>query len=68
MATVNEDSAGVYRCRPVNSYGSMGSSEATRVLLQVSTHGGRGRCRLRAQLQKSCFRVNLAFSVKENMK
>uniref|UniRef100_A0A8C5BSZ7 Immunoglobulin superfamily, member 9a n=1 Tax=Gadus morhua TaxID=8049 RepID=A0A8C5BSZ7_GADMO len=34
MATVNEDSAGVYRCTPANSYGSMGPSGATRVLLQ----------------------------------
>ncbi|KAJ3606061.1 hypothetical protein NHX12_028104 [Muraenolepis orangiensis] len=34
MATVNEDSAGVFTCTPSNSFGSMGSSGPTRVLLQ----------------------------------
>ncbi|CAL8317896.1 unnamed protein product [Lota lota] len=34
MATVNEDSAGMYTCTPTNSFGSMGSSGATQVLLQ----------------------------------
>uniref|UniRef100_A0A8C7ZV48 Immunoglobulin superfamily, member 9a n=1 Tax=Oryzias sinensis TaxID=183150 RepID=A0A8C7ZV48_9TELE len=34
MATVNEDAAGTYTCTPYNSYGSMGSSEPTRAVLQ----------------------------------
>lgn len=38
MATVNDDAAGVYTCTPYNSYGSMGSSGPTNVILQVSEH------------------------------
>lgn len=38
MATVNDDTAGVYTCTPFNSYGSMGSSGPTNVILQVSVH------------------------------
>ncbi|KAF7656898.1 hypothetical protein LDENG_00034970 [Lucifuga dentata] len=34
MATVNDDAAGVYTCTPYNSYGSMGSSQPTTVILQ----------------------------------
>ncbi|XP_031711429.1 protein turtle homolog A isoform X1 [Anarrhichthys ocellatus] len=34
MTTVNDDTAGVYTCTPYNSYGSMGSSEPTDVILQ----------------------------------
>ncbi|XP_034047884.1 protein turtle homolog A [Thalassophryne amazonica] len=34
MATVNDDAAGVYTCTPYNSYGSMGSSGPTAVILQ----------------------------------
>ncbi|XP_024113516.1 protein turtle homolog A [Oryzias melastigma] len=34
MATINEDAAGTYTCTPYNSYGSMGSSEPTRAVLQ----------------------------------
>uniref|UniRef100_A0A3Q3GDV9 Immunoglobulin superfamily, member 9a n=1 Tax=Kryptolebias marmoratus TaxID=37003 RepID=A0A3Q3GDV9_KRYMA len=34
MATVSEDAAGVYTCTPYNSYGSMGSSGSTSVILQ----------------------------------
>ncbi|KAL2099950.1 hypothetical protein ACEWY4_004344 [Coilia grayii] len=34
MATANEDAAGVYTCTPYNSYGTMGQSEPTRVILQ----------------------------------
>ncbi|XP_062268361.1 protein turtle homolog A [Platichthys flesus] len=34
MATVNDDAAGVYTCTPTNSYGSMGSSGPTNVILQ----------------------------------
>ncbi|XP_029299870.1 protein turtle homolog A [Cottoperca gobio] len=34
MTTVNDDTAGVYTCTPYNSFGSMGSSEPTDVLLQ----------------------------------
>ncbi|XP_056259558.1 protein turtle homolog A [Seriola aureovittata] len=34
MATVNDDAAGVYACTPYNSYGSMGSSGPTSVILQ----------------------------------
>ncbi|XP_041825274.1 protein turtle homolog A [Melanotaenia boesemani] len=34
MATVNEDAAGIYTCTPYNSYGSMGSSASTNVILQ----------------------------------
>lgn len=36
MATVNDDAAGTYRCTPYNSYGTMGSSGPTSVILQVS--------------------------------
>uniref|UniRef100_A0A8C5G1V3 Immunoglobulin superfamily member 9 n=1 Tax=Gouania willdenowi TaxID=441366 RepID=A0A8C5G1V3_GOUWI len=36
MATVNDDAAGVYTCTPYNSYGSMGPSGPTHVILQVS--------------------------------
>jgi len=35
MATVNEDSVGVYVCTPTNHFGTMGSSGPTKVLLQV---------------------------------
>ncbi|XP_068430302.1 protein turtle homolog A [Clinocottus analis] len=34
MTTVNDDTAGVYTCTPYNSYGSMGPSEPTDVILQ----------------------------------
>lgn len=34
MTTVNDDTAGVYTCTPYNSYGTMGSSEPTDVILQ----------------------------------
>ncbi|CAJ1071293.1 protein turtle homolog A [Xyrichtys novacula] len=34
MATVNDDTAGVYTCTPFNSYGSMGPSGQTTVILQ----------------------------------
>ncbi|XP_047426375.1 protein turtle homolog A isoform X2 [Mugil cephalus] len=34
MATVNDDAAGVYTCTPYNSYGTMGPSESTNVILQ----------------------------------
>ncbi|XP_037341123.2 protein turtle homolog A [Pungitius pungitius] len=34
MTTVNDDTAGVYLCTPYNSYGTMGSSEPTDVILQ----------------------------------
>ncbi|KAM4533145.1 protein turtle homolog B [Fundulus diaphanus] len=34
MATVNEDAAGTYTCTPYNSYGTMGPSGPTRVILQ----------------------------------
>ncbi|XP_074545798.1 protein turtle homolog B [Halichoeres trimaculatus] len=34
MATVNDDTAGVYTCTPYNSYGTMGSSGQTTVILQ----------------------------------
>ncbi|KAF3702257.1 Protein turtle -like protein A [Channa argus] len=36
MATVNDDAAGVYTCTPSNSYGSMGPSGPTNVILQDS--------------------------------
>lgn len=38
MATVNEDAAGTYSCTPYNSYGTMGPSGLTSVILQVSMH------------------------------
>ncbi|XP_030598901.1 protein turtle homolog A-like [Archocentrus centrarchus] len=34
MATVNDDAAGMYRCTPYNSYGTMGTSGRTSVILQ----------------------------------
>ncbi|XP_029371877.1 protein turtle homolog A isoform X2 [Echeneis naucrates] len=34
MATVNDDAAGVYTCTPYNSYGTMGSSDPTSIILQ----------------------------------
>uniref|UniRef100_A0A3Q1G7K6 Protein turtle homolog A-like n=1 Tax=Acanthochromis polyacanthus TaxID=80966 RepID=A0A3Q1G7K6_9TELE len=34
MATVNDDAAGVYSCTPYNSYGSLGPSAPTNVILQ----------------------------------
>ncbi|KAM9793857.1 protein turtle homolog A-like isoform 1-T3 [Syngnathus typhle] len=34
MATVNDDATGVYTCTPFNSYGSMGRSGPTQVILQ----------------------------------
>ncbi|XP_044190144.1 protein turtle homolog A [Thunnus albacares] len=34
MATVNDDAAGMYMCTPYNSYGSMGPSGPTNVILQ----------------------------------
>ncbi|PWA26652.1 hypothetical protein CCH79_00000692 [Gambusia affinis] len=34
MATVNEDAEGTYSCTPYNSYGTMGPSGPTRVVLQ----------------------------------
>lgn len=36
MARVNDDTAGVYMCTPYNSYGSMGPSGPTKIILQVS--------------------------------
>lgn len=38
MATVNEDAGGVYTCTPYNSYGTMGPSAPTNVILQVSEY------------------------------
>lgn len=38
MATVNDDAAGVYMCTPYNSYGTMGPSGPTTVILQVSAN------------------------------
>lgn len=38
MATVNDDAVGTYVCTPYNSYGSMGPSGPTKVILQVSAH------------------------------
>lgn len=35
MATANDDAPGVYTCTPYNSYGTMGQSEPTTVILQV---------------------------------
>ncbi|XP_053706380.1 protein turtle homolog A isoform X2 [Synchiropus splendidus] len=34
MATVNDDAEGIYTCTPYNSYGSMGPSGPTKVILQ----------------------------------
>ncbi|XP_042365632.1 protein turtle homolog A [Plectropomus leopardus] len=34
VTTVNDDTAGIYTCTPYNSYGSMGPSGATNVILQ----------------------------------
>ncbi|XP_073686216.1 protein turtle homolog A isoform X2 [Garra rufa] len=34
IATANDDAAGVYRCTPYNSFGTMGRSQPTTVLLQ----------------------------------
>ncbi|XP_072514304.1 protein turtle homolog B, partial [Salminus brasiliensis] len=34
IATANDDAAGVYTCTPYNSYGTMGQSEPTTVILQ----------------------------------
>ncbi|KAM8828577.1 protein turtle homolog A isoform 2-T2 [Spinachia spinachia] len=34
MTTVNDDTAGMYLCTPYNSYGTMGSSQTTDVILQ----------------------------------
>lgn len=42
MATVNDDAAGVYMCTPYNSYGSMGPSGPTSVILQVSEQATSG--------------------------
>lgn len=36
MAAVNDDVSGVYTCTPYNSYGTMGSSGPTDVILKVS--------------------------------
>lgn len=38
MAAVNDDASGVYTCTPYNSYGTMGSSGPTNVILKVSAH------------------------------
>lgn len=35
MATVNDDASGVYTCTPYNSYGTMGASGPTDVILKV---------------------------------
>lgn len=35
ITTANDDAAGVYTCTPYNSYGTMGQSERTTVILQV---------------------------------
>lgn len=35
IATANEDALGLYTCTPYNSYGTVGQSAATRVVLQV---------------------------------
>lgn len=36
MAAVNDDASGAYTCTPYNSYGTMGSSGPTDVILKVS--------------------------------
>lgn len=36
MAAVNDDASGEYTCTPYNSYGTMGSSGPTDVILKVS--------------------------------
>lgn len=36
ITTVNDNAVGVYTCTAFNSYGTMGQSEPTQVLLQVS--------------------------------
>lgn len=72
MTTVNDDTAGVYTCTPYNSYGSMGSSEATNVILQVSVHSkptkpNYSTCtfhKLQLQLSKTCTDIILVRDIK----
>lgn len=45
MATVNDDTAGMYVCTPYNSYGTMGPSGPTNVILQVSVRSRLPQCR-----------------------
>ena len=35
ITTANDDAVGVYTCTAYNSYGTMGQSEPTQVILQV---------------------------------
>lgn len=35
IATANDNAVGMYTCTPYNSYGTMGQSEPTQVILQV---------------------------------
>lgn len=35
IATANDNAVGMYTCTPYNSYGTMGQSEPTRVILKV---------------------------------
>lgn len=35
IATANDNAVGMYTCTPYNSYGTMGQSEPTKVILQV---------------------------------
>lgn len=35
IATVNDNAAGMYTCTAYNSYGTMGQSEPTKVILKV---------------------------------
>lgn len=35
IATANDNAVGMYTCTPYNSYGTMGQSEPTKVILKV---------------------------------
>lgn len=51
MAAVNDDASGTYTCTPYNSYGTMGSSGPTDVILKVSARSQLSQYRNRT-LQK----------------
>lgn len=49
ITTANDDAVGVYTCTPYNSYGTMGQSERTAVMLQVRLSGNETKKRRLSQ-------------------
>lgn len=44
IATANDDAVGMYTCTAYNSYGTMGQSEPTKVILKVQEFKNNLKC------------------------